>query len=70
MQAFKQRDQEDERINFEEEIAIFTKDNLIKSYEMLDLTPVSARIKFITLEDYTFIVTIQVGKGITVIIFY
>jgi hypothetical protein len=62
-----QNDQEDERINFENEIKIFTKDNLIKSYEMLDVNPVGARIKFKTLEDYDFLVTIQVGKGITVI---
>lgn len=70
MQASKQNDQENERINFEEEIRIFTKDNLIKSYEMLSITPVGARIKFITLENYTFVVTIEVGKGITVIDYY
>jgi len=70
MQAAPNQDyQEDEKINFEEEIRIFTKDNLIKSYEMLDLSPIGAKIKFVTLENYTFIVTIQVGKGITVIYF-
>jgi len=62
------KDQENERINFEDEIKIFMKDKLIKGYEMLDVTPVSSRIKITTLEDYHFTVTNEVGKGITVII--
>jgi hypothetical protein len=67
MQDQFQKDQENERINFEDEIKIFMKDNLIKGYEMLKVTPVSSRIKITTLEDFNFVVTNEVGKGITVI---
>jgi len=69
MQVQFQKDQENERINFEDEIKIFMKDNLIKGYEMLECTPVSSRIKITTLEDFNFVVTNEVGKGITVTLF-
>lgn len=67
MQVQFQKDQENERINFEDEIKIFMKDNLIKGYEMVEITPVFSRIKITTLEDFNFVVTNEVGKGITVI---